>query len=32
MNEVINKFLLGGDKYMPDFHLWWSRFTYSASG
>ena len=36
MNEIINKFLLGGDKFMPEMHLKQpaslnkSGFTYSA--
>ena len=30
MNEIISKFLLAGDKFMPEMHL--ARFTYSASG
>ena len=30
MNKIINKFLLTGDKYMPEFHLKEPRFTYSA--
>ena len=30
MNEVVNKFLLVGDKYMPEMHLKQSGFTYSA--
>ena len=32
MNEVINKFLLAGDKYMHEMHLRQPRFTYSAAG
>ena len=28
MNEIVNKFLLAGDKFMPEMHL--KRFTYSA--
>ena len=27
MNEIVNKLLLAGDKFMPEMHL---RFTYSA--
>ena len=30
MNEIVNKFLLVGDKYMPEMHLKQSGFTYSA--
>ena len=30
MNEIINKFLLAGDKFMPEMHLKQSGFTYSA--
>ena len=32
MNEVINKFLLVGDKFMPEIHLRQPGFTYSACG
>ena len=32
MNNVINKFLLGGDKFMPQMHLRQSQFVYSACG
>ena len=32
MNNVINKFLLAGDKFMPEMHLRRSQFTYSACG
>ena len=32
MNEVINTFLLVGDKVMPEMHLRQSGFTYSACG
>ena len=32
MNEIVNKFLLVGDKFMPEMHLKQSRFTYSACG
>ena len=31
MNEIINKFLLVGDKFMPEMHLKQPGFTYSAS-
>ena len=30
MNEIINKFLLAGDKFMPEMHLRQSGFTCSA--
>ena len=32
MNEIVNKFLLVGDKYMPELHLRQLGFTYSACG
>ena len=32
MNERVNKFLLAGDKFMPDMHLNQSGFTFSACG
>ena len=32
MNNIINKFLLAGDKFMPEMHLRHSRFVYSACG
>ena len=32
MNNVINKFLLAGDKLMPEMHLRQPHFTYSACG
>ena len=32
MNEVINKFLLLGDKFMPEMHLKQPQFVYSACG
>ena len=32
MNEIVNKFLLVGDKFMPEMHLRQSGFTYSACG
>ena len=32
MNEIINKFLLAGDKFMPEMHLMQPGFTYSACG
>ena len=30
MNEIVNKFLLAGDKFMPEMHLKQPGFTYSA--
>ena len=30
MNKIVNKFLLAGDKFMPEIHLKQPRFTYSA--
>ena len=30
MNEIVNKSLLAGDKFMPEMHLKQPRFTYSA--
>ena len=30
MNNVINKFLLAGDKFMPEMHLRQPRFFYST--
>ena len=32
MNNIINKFLLAGDKFMPEMHLRQPRFFYSACG
>ena len=32
MNEIVNRFLLVGDKFMPEMHLKQPGFTYSASG
>ena len=32
MNEIVNKFLLARDKFMPRMHLRQSGFTYSACG
>ena len=32
MNEIINKFLLVGDKFMQEMHLTQHGFTYSACG
>ena len=31
-NEVVNTFLLAGDKFMPQMHLNQPGFTYSARG
>ena len=31
MNEIVNNFLLAGDKFMPEMHLKQHGFTYSAS-
>ena len=30
MNQIVNKFLLAGDKFMPEMHLRQLEFTYSA--
>ena len=30
MNEIVNNFLLAGDKFVPEMHLKQPRFTYSA--
>ena len=32
MNEIVNKFLLAGDQFMPEIHLRQPGFTYSACG
>ena len=32
MNEIVHKFLLVGDKFMPEMHLRQPGFTYSACG
>ena len=32
MNEIVNKILLAGDKFMPEMHLRQPGFTYSACG
>ena len=32
MNKIINKFLLTGDKFMPELHLKQPGFTYIACG
>ena len=32
MNEIVNKFLLVDDKFMPEMHLKHPSFTYSACG
>ena len=30
MNQIVNKFLLAGDKFIPEMHLRQPRFTYST--
>ena len=32
MNQIVNKFLLARDKFMPEMHLRQPEFTYSACG
>ena len=32
MNEIVNKFLLAADKFMPEMHLRKPGFTYHACG
>ena len=32
MKEIVNKFLLAGDKFMPEMHLKQLGFTYIACG
>ena len=32
MSKIVNKFLLAGDKFMPEMYLRPTRFTYSAFG
>ena len=32
MNEIVNKFLFAGDKFMPKMHLKQPGFTYGACG
>ena len=32
MNETVNKFLLAGDKFMPEIYLKQPGFTYGACG
>ena len=32
MNEIVNKFLLPGDKFMPEMHVRQTGFTYSPCG
>ena len=32
MDKIVNKFLLTGDKFMPEMHLKRPGFTYSACG
>ena len=32
MKDIVNKFVLAGDRFMPEMHLKQPRFTSSASG
>ena len=32
MNKIVNKFLLAGDKFMPEVYLRQPGFTYNAYG
>ena len=32
MKEIVNRFLLAGDKFMPEMHLKQPGFTYGACG
>ena len=32
MNEIVNKLLFAGDKFIPEMHLKLPGFTYSACG
>ena len=32
MNEIVSRFLLAGDKFIPEMHLQQPRFTYSTRG
>ena len=32
MNEIVNTFLLTGDKFIPEIHLKQPGFTYNACG
>ena len=32
MNDIVNKFLLVGDQFLPELHLRQPGFTYSACG
>ena len=32
MNEIVNRFLLAGDKFMPEMHFRQAGFMYSACG
>ena len=32
MNEIVNEFLLAGDKFIPEIHLRQPGFTYRACG
>ena len=32
MNEIVNKYLLDGDKFIPEMHLTLTEFSYRACG
>ena len=32
MNEIVNNFLMAGDKFMPEIHVKQSGFTYKVCG
>ena len=32
MNNIINKFLIAGDKFIPEMHIRHSQFVYGACG
>ena len=32
MNQIVHKFIIAGDKFMPEMHLKQTGFTYSACG
>ena len=32
MNEIVNKFLLAGDKFIPEMHFRQPQFVYSVCG
>ena len=32
MNDIVNKFVLAGDKFVPEMHFRQPGFTYSACG